>query len=95
MKREVREEAGIEVVVQKFLAMREGFFYYNPLDEATHSLSFFYVCKPITTDLLPDDQVDPMEESDKPRWVDLKSLKKEDMQVGAEEILEIIQKDLC
>jgi hypothetical protein len=39
--------------------------------------------------------VDQEDESEKPRWIDLRSIKKEEMQTGAEEILDIIQKNLC
>lgn len=90
LKREVREETGIEVEIQKFLALRENFFYYAPLDEATHSFSFFYLCKPITTDLLPNDNANPKDESEKPQWIDLKEIKKENMQPGGEGIFELI-----
>ncbi|MDA3839606.1 MAG: NUDIX domain-containing protein [Patescibacteria group bacterium] len=88
IKREVREETGIEIEVEKFLTFQEIFFYYEPLDEAYQNFSFFYLCKPITTELLADDKVDQEEESEKPRWVDLKSIKKEEIQTGAEEIFQ-------
>lgn len=73
LKREVREEAGIEIEVQEFKHFREDFFYYDPLDAAFHSFMFFYVCKPITTELIPDDQVNDGEAA-MPRWVDICTL---------------------
>jgi len=91
MKREVREEAGIEIEVEKFLSFKEVFFYYEPLDEAYQNFSFFYLCKPITTELLDDDKVDQEDESEKPRWIDLKSIKKEEMQTGSEEIFQLLE----
>lgn len=91
IKREVREETGIEIEIKKFLTFQEIFFYYEPLDEAYQNLSFFYLCKPITTDLLADNQVDPEDESEKPRWIDLKSIRKEEIQTGAEKIFELIK----
>lgn len=41
--------------------------------------------------MIDDDKVDDGE-SEKPRWIDLKTLKKEDFQVGVEEILEPLLK---
>jgi mutator protein MutT len=91
IKREVREETGIEIEIEKFLTFKEVFFYYEPLDEAYQNFLFFYLCKPISTTLLSDDLVDQQDESEKPRWVELKSLKKEEMQSGAEDIFELLK----
>ena len=44
LRREVREETGIELVIKKFLSFQEIFFYYEPLDEAYQNFSFFYLC---------------------------------------------------
>lgn len=41
MKREVKEETGIEIEVVKFLHFKELFFYYDPFDEAYHNFLFF------------------------------------------------------
>lgn len=91
IKREVLEEAGIEIEIEKLLTFQEIFFYYEPLDEAYQNFSFFYLCKPITTKLLPDDKVDQEDEAEKPRWIDLRSIKKEEIQTGAEEAFKLIQ----
>lgn len=91
IKREVREEAGIEIKNEEFLAFKEVFFYYDPLDEAYQNFSVFYLCKPLTTKLLADDKVDQTDESEKPRWVDLKSIKKEEMQPGMEEVFKLLE----
>jgi len=90
IKREVREETGIEIEVEKFLTFQEVFFYYEPLDEAYQNFSFFYLCRPITTELLADDEVDQEDESEKPRWINLKSIKKEEMQTGSEKIFQLL-----
>lgn len=91
IKREVREETGIEIEIGKFFMFRETFFYYEPLDEAYQNFSFFYLCKPVTTVLLADDKVDQEDESEKPRWIDLKSIKKEEIQTGGEEIFQLLE----
>lgn len=89
LKREVREETGIEIEVGQFVRFKEEFFYYDPLDKAFHSFLFFYVCRPKTFDLVDDSQVDD-EEAEKPRWVDKSSLQAEDFNSHGEVILEIL-----
>lgn len=74
LKREVREETGIEVEIEKFLHFSEAFFYYDPGDEAYHMFNFFYVCKPKTFELVTDEKVDD-EEAEKPRWIDIEKIK--------------------
>ena len=66
------------------------FFYYDPLDEAFQNFSFFYLCKPKTIELAADEEVDQKDETEKPRWIELKSIKKEEMQTGAEEIFQLL-----
>jgi len=90
IKREVREETGIEIKIEKFFLFKEIFFYYEPLDEAYQNFFFFYLCKPKTTELLSDDKVDQKDESEKPRWVELKTIKKEEIQTGAEEVFQLL-----
>lgn len=75
LKREVIEETGIKVKVNKFLKFKERFFYYNPLKEAYQSYLFFYDCKPLTFKLLKDEEVED-DEAEKPRWYDLDDLLK-------------------
>src|SRR3989339_472691 len=74
LKREVKEETGIEIEVEKFLHFKEQFFYYDPRDEAFHAFNFFYICRPITFELLDDDKIDD-EEAEKPRWIDIEKIK--------------------
>lgn len=86
LKREVKEEAGIEIDVAEFLFWRENFFYYDPLDLAFHSFQFFYRCTPIQLELLADDLVDD-EESEKPRWIEMTHVRSQDMQWLGDEIV--------
>ena len=44
VKREVYEEAGIEIEVGEFLHFAEKMFYYDPLDFPFHGLMLFYRC---------------------------------------------------
>jgi 8-oxo-dGTP pyrophosphatase MutT (NUDIX family) len=58
LKREVREETGLEIEVVRFHRFEEQFFYYDPLDVAFHSFLFFYVCRPKTFEVCADSEVD-------------------------------------
>jgi len=77
LRREVREETGIEIQVERFAAFTEDFFYYDPLDEAIHGLLFFYICHPLSFDLAGDGQVEDGE-VEKPSWIEVENLKEGD-----------------
>ncbi len=79
LKREVREETGLEIEVDSFEGFEENFFYYDPLDEAFQMFQFFYKCTPKTFAPIPSHLVDDGEATD-PRWVELKSLKPGDFE---------------
>lgn len=84
LRREVLEETGIEIQVEECVLWRERFFYYDPLDVGFHSFTFFFRCRPLTLNLIADDQVDDGE-SGKPRWLEFESLRAEQFQfLGAE-----------
>jgi ADP-ribose pyrophosphatase YjhB (NUDIX family) len=91
LRREVREETGLEIEIQRFAFFREGFFYYDPADTAFHAFSFFFVCRPKTLEMVDDDQVDDVE-AEKPRWMKLNSIRAEDFQACGKEILQLAHK---
>lgn len=90
LRREVKEEAGIAIEIERFAFFSERFQYHDPSDTAFHALSFFFVCKPETTELISDDQVDDLK-VEKPRWVKLDGLSPERFQFCGEEILQAVQ----
>ena len=90
LKREVKEETGIDIAVREFAFFQEDFFYYDPLDEAFHSFLFYYYCALVMKDLLPDDQVDDLE-SEKPRWVDIESLSAGEFYIDGEVMMNILR----
>ncbi len=94
LKREVREEAGIEVEIEKLLHFEEGFFYYDPTDTAWHTLQFFYRCRPVTFQLLADDQVDD-EEAMQPRWLDIQSLSDGQFRPTAGRVFQLLKQADC
>ena len=91
LKREVKEETGIDIIIDKLILTKENFFYYQPLDEAYHAFLFFYLCRPITQNLLADDDVDDLE-SKKPRWILIDSIKPYDISDLSSDIYPCLQK---
>jgi 8-oxo-dGTP pyrophosphatase MutT (NUDIX family) len=73
LKREVREEAGIEIAVGEFLCMKENFHYFDPQDRAWHGFAFVWECDALVDgfDLDPDAGD---EEEGNPEWVHLDAL---------------------
>jgi mutator protein MutT len=90
LKREVREETGLDIEVVELLHFEEGFFYYDPLDTAWHTLQFFYRCRPVTFQLLADDQVDD-EEAMQPRWIDVRDLSEHQFRAAAGRVWQLLQ----
>jgi len=87
LRREVREETGIEIEVGELFQFKENFFYNDPIDEAYHTFAFIFICEPKAIHLIDDHLVDDGE-AEKPRWIDIQSLKAEDFQSFAGEIFE-------
>ncbi|MFC1613619.1 NUDIX domain-containing protein, partial [Patescibacteria group bacterium] len=61
LKREFKEETGLDVKIKKMVFFKENFFYYQPLDEAYHAFLFFFSCELVGGELLPDEKVDDLE----------------------------------
>lgn len=78
LKREIKEETGLDVEIGKMVLFKENFFYYQPLDEAYHAFLLFFVCGVKNKKIIPDDKVDDLE-SKNPRWTEISSIKKEDI----------------
>lgn len=87
LRREVMEETGLEIEIGKLFHFHESFFYYDPLDEAYHCLSFVYICTPKSLDIISDDKVNDYE-AEMPRWIEIDKLKKEDFQSWGWEVIE-------
>jgi L-amino acid N-acyltransferase YncA/8-oxo-dGTP pyrophosphatase MutT (NUDIX family) len=90
LQREVREETGIAIHVERFLHLEELFFYYDPSDTPYHGLHLFYQCRPRTLHLLADGQVDDGS-AEKPRWVDVRELRPDQFQAHGPTILHLCQ----
>ncbi len=90
LRREVREETGLEIEIERFVAFKEDFFYYDPLDFAFHGLLFFYLCKPLTFDLASNDQIED-DEVDAPRWASIDQLRPENIQSHGDILFQVLR----
>jgi 8-oxo-dGTP pyrophosphatase MutT (NUDIX family) len=88
LRREVREETGIEISVGQLADFAEMFFIYDPSGKAYHGLHFYYLCQPKTFDLLADDRVDD-DAAEKPRWVEIETLQPQDFQSHGESLVKL------
>lgn len=93
IRREVKEEAGIEIEVEKFFTFKESYFYYDPDDLAWQNYSFFFICKPLSFKLSEDNQVE-FDEAYKPEWIEISRLKKDAFSYPADEIFQLVLDDL-
>lgn len=90
LKREVQEEAGIKVEVERFAHFEEYFFYIDPIDAALQMFLVFYFCTPLTFELSKDDEV--IDEGDeKPRWVEIASLSETQFQSQGRVLMELLK----
>jgi len=94
LQRELREETGIEVAVERFVYFEELFFFYDPSGTAYHGLHFYYLCRPKTFTLLDDAQVKD-DAAGKPQWVPIQGLQTQDFQAHGEIILDLGKKSAC
>lgn len=90
LKREVKEETGLDVLDTNFFHFRESYFYYEPADIAMHSFNFFYLTTLTDFKLNPNYQVDDIE-CEKPRWTDLRQISCEHLTDWGGEIIELLK----
>lgn len=88
LRREIREETGIEVEVGRLAAFEESFFYYDPSDHAYHSLLFYYCCRPLSFELLPAESVHDSE-TGAAFWAELDELRPEEFHFSGELVLRL------
>jgi mutator protein MutT len=93
LKREVREETGLEIEVGELFQFKENFFYNNPADEAYHTFAFVFLAQPASTALIDDALVEDGE-AEKPRWVNIKDLQPDDFQSFAAQVFAHFQANI-
>lgn len=70
LRRETREETGIEIRVGERIHIMERFFYYQPLDEAYRATMHFFLCDALTTRCAAK-VTEPGEATEDPHWMRL------------------------
>lgn len=88
LKREVKEETGIRVRIEFFFHYKESFFYYDPLDEAYHNISLFFICKPLLSRLIKKNN----DTSEDPEWFMIKDLNIKKIQYFGIDVIKLIKK---
>ncbi len=87
LKREIREECGVEAEVLAPAFFEERFFLYET-GKAWQCYLLFFVCRALTFDLSDADNED---DESNPQWVDLATLQPGDIQVCGKEILAYVR----
>ncbi len=90
LKREVREETGIDIKIVNFFRFEEQFFYYDPADVAFHSFLFFYMCHPRTIEVCKDHEIND-DSVDTPRWIKIDELENQHFHNHGDLILEALR----
>ena len=90
--REIKEETGVDAVVEKNLTFTETFAYYNPHDVYYQTYAFYYVCKPLTKEIVLDNP-DLEDQATEAYWLNLDDLTADQFQYPANKIFPKI-KDL-
>jgi len=93
LKREIKEECGIEIEIKEELLATDNFFYYDPLDFAMHSLLFFYSAKALSTELSQGNDIDD-EEIDKNLWLPLEEIQADKFMYPFDEAFKRYKKSL-
>lgn len=88
--REVLEECGVAIEIERFYAFEERFFHYNPLQVSWQVLAFIYTAKPLSTELTNSYAV-PGDESKEAEWVPIYSLTEDKMQVFGKQVMSYLQ----
>jgi 8-oxo-dGTP diphosphatase len=79
LRREIKEETGIEARIDAFLHFTERFFYYDPACEAWQAYLFYYRCTPLES--TPSRGVDVSGDTpSKAAWVNIHDLQAESFQ---------------
>lgn len=76
--------------IERLARFEELFFYYDPSETAYHRLHFYYICQPVTLELLSDAQVQD-DAAVAPLWVPVAGLWAEDFQAHGDVVVDLCQ----
>lgn len=86
LQREVYEECGIKITINKQAFTNSGFFYFDPSQECFHCFLFYYYCTTNSLQVSDRDNV-PYDVSTNPTWFPIKNLKAEQFQKDGDSII--------
>lgn len=69
LRRELFEETGVRVQIDRFLHFREDLVYLHRHEAAIHTHRFFYACTPLNIDLTNANNIPRAIDHETPRWV--------------------------
>lgn len=93
LKREAREETGVNIEIKSFICAMEIFFFYDPLSKAYQNFSYFLCCEAINKELIDEHKIQDCE-AVRPRWVNKKGLKREDFQLIEDRLWGVLEKHI-
>jgi 8-oxo-dGTP pyrophosphatase MutT (NUDIX family) len=79
LRREIKEETGIDARVDAFLHFTERFFYYDPACEAWQAYLFYYRCAPLESNPSSHSNISG-ESPPKATWVNIRDLQTDSFQ---------------
>ena len=85
LKREVYEEAGIDIKITTLFKVHTNFFYYDPWDTAYQSIAILYRCQPQSL-AVTNANNENGDEAEKPQWVKMAEVKPNDFQDWAGDV---------
>lgn len=89
LRREVKEETGLEIEQELFIYFAEDFFYYDPHDEAYHALLFYYTGRTKTTALAHSGS--EAGDEGQPQWVPQQNLTADAFHNHGELLMKVLQ----
>jgi len=89
LKRELREEAGMQVEVARLFYFKEHFFYHEPADQAYHNFMVFFWAKE-TGKVSRTSANAPHTGQDETFWADLSALKREDFHSSMRDVFDLL-----
>jgi mutator protein MutT len=90
LKREIKEELGINAHIGKFVHFSNTYFYYDPTNEAWDVYMYFFLCSAETYTLLDNENILD-DESESPQWIPIGDLTEENFQSPESGIIPILK----
>lgn len=91
LRREVKEEANIDIEIKEKLVDVKNYFYYEKTDEAWKAFSSFYFCNSISEKVSDINNPEKDDEAISPEWKKVDDLGESDFQDYGYEIIQLVK----